>query len=157
MLDLSTLSIEEVVGQLHAVEQRRKTKASKDHGSCLLLTEEEWIARMKSRDGGSSSGGRSRGGKKPSRGPTRLKEKKVSSSETGSDDVCGYCGKKGNLKKDCRKKKRDEEAHLAQKEDDEQGLLLVHDIVIDAAHPDLPSAATRSVTSFPQRHVEMEE
>jgi hypothetical protein len=37
LLDLKSLSIEEVVGHLHAVEQRKKSSLSKETGGHLLL------------------------------------------------------------------------------------------------------------------------
>jgi hypothetical protein len=47
-LDLNSLSIEEAAGHLRAVEQRKKGTApsAADAGGWLLLTEEEWTARM---------------------------------------------------------------------------------------------------------------
>jgi len=77
LLDVDTMSIEEVVGRLRQVEERRKRKASPatsladptyDKQGRLLLSEEEWLARLKIRgdDGGSGS---NTGGKKP--GKTR--------------------------------------------------------------------------------------
>ena len=62
LLDLSAISIEEVTGRLRVVEQRYKLGFSGSNGrQKLLLTEEEWLARMKKCDGegGSSSGGNS--------------------------------------------------------------------------------------------------
>jgi len=38
-------------------------------------------------------------------------------------DECRYCGNKGHLARECRKKKRDEQAHAAEVE--EEGALLV--------------------------------
>jgi hypothetical protein len=59
LLDLNSLSIEEIVGHLWAIEQRKKLPGSKEIGRRLLLTEEEWLACMKSREGsGSNSGAR---------------------------------------------------------------------------------------------------
>ena len=59
MLDLSTLTIEDVAGRLQAVDERLgQATATKDSGK-LLLTEEEWAARRNSGKAASSS----RGGK----------------------------------------------------------------------------------------------
>jgi hypothetical protein len=65
LLDLDSLSIEEAVGHLQAVENRRKKKTSrpaKDGGGQLLLTAEQWKARYKASSGEKSnrrgSGGR---------------------------------------------------------------------------------------------------
>jgi hypothetical protein len=56
-LDLDSLSIEEVVGHLCIVEQCKKPPATKENGGRLLLTEEEWLAHMKSREGSGSNSG----------------------------------------------------------------------------------------------------
>jgi hypothetical protein len=74
LLDLDSLSIEEAVGHLRAVEQRKKPPPAKESGGRLLLTEEEWMARLKTRDGfgsnarahsggGNNVGGKNRGNK----------------------------------------------------------------------------------------------
>jgi hypothetical protein len=63
LLDLNVLALEEVVGHLHIVEQRRKPTPAKESGGCLLLTEEEWMARMKSKDGSGSSSETHHGGR----------------------------------------------------------------------------------------------
>jgi hypothetical protein len=54
-------------------------------------------------------------------------------SQVGRDDVCAYCGKKGHWAKECRKKKCDKaaQAHMAHGEEEEQSLLLAHNIVLD--------------------------
>ena len=57
MLDLSTLTIEDVAGHLRAVDERLgQATATKDSGK-LLLMEEEWAARRNSRKAASSSRG----------------------------------------------------------------------------------------------------
>ena len=57
MLDLSILTIEDVIGHLWAVDERlEQATATKDSGK-LLLTEEEWAARRNSGVASSSHGG----------------------------------------------------------------------------------------------------
>jgi hypothetical protein len=51
LLNLDTLSIKEVIGHRRVVEQRKKPTPTKDNDGRLLLTEEEWTARMKSHEG----------------------------------------------------------------------------------------------------------
>jgi hypothetical protein len=62
LLALKSVSIEEVVGHLHAMEQHKNPMANKDEGGLLLLTEEEWMARMKIHKGYGSNTGSHRGG-----------------------------------------------------------------------------------------------
>ena len=63
LLDLSKVSIEEAAGRLRAVEQRKSTTQShlKDDAGRLLLTEEEWLARLRNQEG--AHGGLSHGGR----------------------------------------------------------------------------------------------
>jgi hypothetical protein len=55
LVDLNTLSIDELVGRLKAAEERSGLDEEGASGGQLLLTEEEWQARSKG--GGGSSGG----------------------------------------------------------------------------------------------------
>jgi hypothetical protein len=57
LLDLESLSIEDAVGHLCAVEQRKKLTPAKETSRCLLLTEEEWMAHTKSCGGSRSNPG----------------------------------------------------------------------------------------------------
>jgi hypothetical protein len=71
LLDLESLSIEEAVGHLRAVEQQKKPSPAKENAGRLLLSEEEWMARMKSRDGSGSNTGARRGGESSGGGKNR--------------------------------------------------------------------------------------
>jgi hypothetical protein len=134
LVDLNTLSIEELVGRLKAAEEPFGLDKEGTSGGQLLLTEEEWQAHSKGRasgdsdfggsGGGGSSGGGSGGGERPrDKGHDRNKDgtrRDGSSSGASKDDVCRYCGKKGHWARECRKKKR-EEAHLARSSNSHDG------------------------------------
>ncbi|XP_066396532.1 uncharacterized protein [Miscanthus floridulus] len=71
MLDLSTLTIEDVTGRLRVVDERlEQTTATKDSGK-LLLTEEEWATRRNSGVASSRHGG---DGKRRSKAPSVKKK-----------------------------------------------------------------------------------
>lgn len=57
LLDLSTLTIEDVTGRLKVAEERRPapTSTTTPAGGQLLLTEEQWLARQKERQKGEGS------------------------------------------------------------------------------------------------------
>jgi hypothetical protein len=89
MLDISMLSLEDVAGRLRVAESRSTPTPEKEKPK-LLLTEEEWSARMKEkrRSGeGSSRGGGDRGGNKPqNKGPA---DKKKGKKKFSDPNACG--------------------------------------------------------------------
>uniref|UniRef100_A0ACD5WTY3 Uncharacterized protein n=1 Tax=Avena sativa TaxID=4498 RepID=A0ACD5WTY3_AVESA len=122
LLDLKDLSIDELSGRLAASEGRGEPE--QDTGGRLLLTEEEWRARNARRQTG--SGGSGSGGKQ-NRDQQNAGKDGARGGVPSKDDKCRYCGKKGHWVRECRKKKRDEEAqaHLVQGEDDADPALLM--------------------------------
>jgi hypothetical protein len=131
LLDLDTFSVKDLVGRLKATESRDVvvTGTHSGGGDKLLLTEEEWMARMKLRDGdgsrssywgkGSNNRGRGNGrGKSNDACDTKARQgpgSGSSASHTGGaacNNKCLYCGKKGHWARDYCKKKR-EQANLA--------------------------------------------
>ena len=132
LLDISTLSIEEVTSRLMASDDGPEPESSQAGGK-LYLTEEQWLERYKKKEtessraaGGSSSRGRRRGPKGKGRGAK-------------ADDTCNYCGKTGHWARECRGRKKDQQAQQSQQahvaQDDEPSLLLAHvaDVAIDSS------------------------
>jgi hypothetical protein len=110
LLDIRTISVEEVTGRLRAVEQRRKPQPIHDNHGRLLLCEEEWLARLKIREAGGKSGGNSSGGsggsssgyaggkKRGGRGRTKGKGKANGPTRDGekpnpAKDPCARCAR----------------------------------------------------------------
>jgi hypothetical protein len=122
LLNIDTLSIEEVIGRLKAATNDEPTPPQTVGGK-LLLMEEQWLEKYKKPEysrGRSSSGSR---GKRHARGRGRSGGgSNDTQAGTNAGDICKNCGKKGHWAKDYRGKPRHEQAHVAQ--DDEPTLLL---------------------------------
>jgi uncharacterized membrane protein YgcG len=158
LLDLNTLSIEEATGHLHAIEQRKKSSSSSvtDDSGRLLLMEEEWIARMKAREKGGSSGsggsggdgGRDKGrGKNKGCGGWHSGGGANSNCQEGSEDgtgrgACHNCMKLGHWARNCRSRPKKTKAHIAQEE--ESSLLLSETSQIELVTLAPPTPATLS-------------
>ena len=117
MLDLSTLTIEDVAGRLRAVDEHLgQATATKDSGK-LLLTEEEWAARRNSGKAASSS----RGGNGKHRGRASSEKKQI-------DSNAYQCYRKmGHWARECpnRKKEKKAQAHLAKADDEDEATILM--------------------------------
>jgi hypothetical protein len=106
LLDVSTLSVEEIMGRLMASEDDPKPPSSVLAGGKLYLTKEQWLERYKQRkeegsgshgSGGTGYRGRRRGGWGRPRGGWNPSARDGSGSSSGRDvDVCRKCGKVGH-------------------------------------------------------------
>jgi hypothetical protein len=174
-LDLNTVTVEEVTGRLRTVEQRRRKPATPvvDAQGRLLLTQEEWMAKLKiggnDTDKGSSSsssgggaGSKSSGTRGRGRGAGGVHqgvERADSTGQAKKPRKCKYCGKKGHWAKECWSRLRDE-AYLAQvaqaeAEDNEPTLLMARATLFpNASPPPLTPASPTSPASHPLRVVE---
>nr|AAX95066.1 retrotransposon protein, putative, unclassified [Oryza sativa Japonica Group]ABA91624.1 retrotransposon protein, putative, unclassified [Oryza sativa Japonica Group] len=154
LLDISTLTLEEVTGRLKAVEDSGQSSSSSSPGAGakLYLTEEEWLERhkkkqqeAKKRNGGGNGRGKRRGGQ----GHTSGGGGGVGNADsTGvgparKTDKCRNCGKLGHCAKDCRSKPKQEQAHVVQDED-EPTLMLMTGSCIDEVEETGAQCATPS-------------
>ena len=89
MLDLSTLTIEDVTGRLRAVDERLEQAIAMKDNDKLLLTE-EWAARRNSRVASFSYGG---DGKRC--------DKAASVKKKVDPNACQCCGKTGHWAQEC--------------------------------------------------------
>ncbi|XP_073360469.1 uncharacterized protein [Aegilops tauschii subsp. strangulata] len=145
LLDLKNLSIDELSGRLAASEGRGAPE--QDSGGRLLLTEEEWRARLGNRHAGDSSSGGGGKGKKPQGRPqNRDGGGKVDGGgkPPRRNGKCNYCGIDGHWARECRKAQRDraiqgkrEEANLVQAPaDDNDGdptMFMIQEVSLSAA------------------------
>ena len=118
MLDLSTLTIEDVTGRLWTVDERlEQATATKDNGK-LLLTEEEWAARRNFEKAASSI----RGGDGKRHGKASSNKKKQV-----DPNACRCCGKTGHWARECPncKQEKKAKAHLAQADDEDEATILM--------------------------------
>jgi hypothetical protein len=141
LLDLKTLTIEELVGRLKMAEDRLGIEAMTDKVGNLLLSEEDWVAKYRHRlmPESSSSGGNGKKSWKPKNGGGGgradhgergdKKEPVVKLTSMGTPrrkGRCRNCGVYGHWAEDCKKpkKERKEEAHHAQADTEHPSILL---------------------------------
>jgi hypothetical protein len=156
LLGLKSMSIEEATGHLCAVEERKKKPTGGAKEGCLLLTEEEWMVRLKIWEGESSNSshggrGRDRGRCGRGHGGGDGKGSRSDSHDDGARhskaiDTCLAYGKLGHWVKECRSKvaKKTAQANSA---DEEEGELLVIEMVQISISLPLSVSALASATS----------
>jgi hypothetical protein len=129
LLDLSTVSVEELLRRLRSSEGRGGTTTTQNPGGILLLTEEEWEARRQQREQGQGSGGNGNGRKK---GKPKTKNGRNGNGGRGNGErdmsqvKCYNCNNMGHFSKNCPEPRRErrERANLAQDQEEEQALLM---------------------------------
>jgi hypothetical protein len=141
LLDLKTLTIEELVGRLKMVKDHLGIETVTDKTSKLLLTEEDWVVRNRHQlisESSSSFGGEKKterpkfsgGGGRGERGDRGEKKEPVVKLTTMGTPRrkgrCRNCGIYGHWAEDCKKPKRErkEEAHIAQADTEQPSILL---------------------------------
>jgi hypothetical protein len=137
LLDLLTLSMEEVIGQLKAVDDHVEAPPANPVSADrkLLFPEEQWLARQKEKKQEGSSSSKDR---------CRQQHKKSSDGSTGGggggkggggggrerkltrDDTCLNCGRHGHWDKNCRQPRCQGATHMAQAKEEESSLFLAH-------------------------------
>ncbi|KAL6639641.1 hypothetical protein ACP70R_023372 [Stipagrostis hirtigluma subsp. patula] len=126
LLDLKTMSVEELLGRLRVAEEQDDVEEEAGAAGRLLLTEEQWDARRRQRgkerarrDGGARSRGRSGGHDEDDDDVCSTKSGR-SASDGRHRGRCFNCGERGHIARFCPEKK--EKALLA--DADEEPTLL---------------------------------
>jgi hypothetical protein len=147
LLDLYDVSLDELIGRLKPVEE--KMNRGEDSLAKLSLTEDELVARLsshlktpgsgapKSSMEASSGSKRGCGRNSSSRGTADRDSHSGGNGGRGNNsggitgDECRYCEKKWHWALECKKKKRDEQAHAMQVVDEGESDLVIACVNVD--------------------------
>jgi hypothetical protein len=141
-VDLKTLTVEELIGRLWAVEERfeDKTEAVTDKMGRLMMAEEDWMEKHKhrflsgSKPGGSGAGGGAPKNKAAARsdGGASKPVKLTSEGTPRRKGRCRNCGIYGHWEQDCKRPRKDKkkeqappEANIAVGGGDQVGALML--------------------------------
>ncbi|KAK3121549.1 hypothetical protein QOZ80_8BG0656020 [Eleusine coracana subsp. coracana] len=126
LLDISTLTVDDITNRLKAVENRDSNTPDVDAPGKLLLTEEQWLTRSKQFRESSSKA-------KPKNHRRGQRGKRSGGKDVGEKDVhhpdpawdkCHNCGRKGHWAKQCRSPKREQANLTVDSNNDEPALHL---------------------------------
>lgn len=118
LLDLNTMSVEELVGRLRVAEEPRDIDEETGGAGRLLLTEEQWEARRSRRGGNARRGGdKGSGSHVDDDGDSSTYSGTSGRSERRNRGKCFNCGVRGHLARDCREPRK-EKALLAEVNDE---------------------------------------
>jgi hypothetical protein len=132
LLDVSTMSVADLIGRLKEVEEAfEEAPTSLQQDGKLYLTEEEWDMQRKKREAGNHSGSSTRGGgagKGHGRGRGHGGYSSSGSSIKPTGDECRRCDKMGHWARECHSKPKMEQAHVAQ--DEEEASLMLASVTL---------------------------
>jgi hypothetical protein len=133
LLDINGMSVEELIGRLRSSAERCSGSTKDTSNGQLLLTEEEWMARVKQREQGQGSGSGNGKEKQKGKGKQQYRSRDGGRRDSGGGDrdmskvKCYNCNKYQNhFSRDCPEPRRErrEQVHLSQNHVEEPTLLI---------------------------------
>jgi hypothetical protein len=139
LLDVSTMSIADLIGQLKEVEEAfKEAPTSLQQDGKLYLTEEEWDmwrkkCEVENHSGSGARGGGAGKGRGRGWGHGHGGSSSSGSSRKPTGDECRRCGKMGHWARECCSKSKKEQVHIAQDEEEASLMLTMATLI----HPEV--------------------